>query len=87
MQVALKWQVQQKIPVIPKSANPEHQKENLDLFGWELTADEMAQLSAAAKPQVAGDVGPGGEYAGGRCDGDALRVSGGVPPVGLEAWV
>ena len=59
--------MQQKIPVIPKSANPEHQKENLDLFGWELTADEMAQLSAAAKPQVAGDVGPGGVAVSGDC--------------------
>jgi diketogulonate reductase-like aldo/keto reductase len=33
-QVALKWQVQQGIPVIPKSADPTHLAENADLFSW-----------------------------------------------------
>ena len=66
-QVALKWQVQQNIPVIPKSANPDHQRENLDLFGWTLSDDEMRQLSAATKPQVAGDAGPGGLAVSGDC--------------------
>ena len=66
-QVALKWQVQQGIPVIPKSANPDHQRENLDLFGWTLSDDEMRQLSAATKPQVAGDAGPGGLAVSGDC--------------------
>lgn len=53
-QVALKWQVQQGIPIIPKTHNPVHQKENIDLFDWELTADEMKQLTLATSPPVGG---------------------------------
>ena len=53
--------------MIPKSANPDHQRENLDLFGWTLSDDEMRQLSAATKPQVAGDAGPGGLAVSGDC--------------------
>ena len=53
-QVSLKWAVQQGIPVVPKSANPTHLKENLDLFGWSLTKEEMATLSAATSPPVTG---------------------------------
>eukprot|EP00959_Pyramimonas_sp_CCMP1952_P019778 417748-Pyramimonas_sp.AAC.1 len=54
-QVSLKWLVQQGIPVIPKSDKVEHLKENLDLFGWELTKDQMAALTAATSPPIAGD--------------------------------
>ena len=32
--------------VIPGSKNPEHIKANFDLFDFELTADEMAQIAA-----------------------------------------
>lgn len=40
-QVLLRWAVQQNIPVIPKSVNPERMKLNLDLFSFELSEDEM----------------------------------------------
>jgi len=53
-QVALKWVVQQGIPVLPKSSNPKHQAENMDLFSWNLTEAEMAKLSAAPTPPVSG---------------------------------
>jgi len=53
-QIALKWMVQQGIPVIPKSSNPVHIKQNMELFDFNLTADEMAQLTAATTPAVAG---------------------------------
>jgi len=66
-QVALKWQVQQGIPVIPKSANPAHIAENLDLFSWSLSKEEMHALTAASKPAVAGDAGPGGIPVSGDC--------------------
>ena len=45
-QVILRWDLQRGIVVIPGSSNPEHIKENLDLFGFELTEEEMEQISA-----------------------------------------
>jgi len=53
-QIALKWMVQQGIPVIPKSSNPVHIKQNMELFDFNLTADEMSQLTAATTPATAG---------------------------------
>ena len=43
-QVILRWDLQRGIVVIPGSSNPEHIKENLDLFGFELTDEEMAAI-------------------------------------------
>ena len=43
-QVALKQHVQRGIVAIPKSTHKERMKENLDIFDFELTADEMEQL-------------------------------------------
>ena len=45
-QVILRWDLQRGIVAIPGSSNPEHIKENLDLFGFELTDAEMAAISA-----------------------------------------
>ena len=53
-QVALKWAVQQGIPVIPKASNVAYQRENLDLFDFELSDVEMARLSAAQTPAETG---------------------------------
>lgn len=53
-QVSLKWQVQQGIPVIPKSSSATHQAENIDLFGWELSEEDMATLTHATSPPVGG---------------------------------
>ena len=44
-QVILRWDLQRGIVVIPGSSNPDHIRENLDLFGFELTEDEMKQIS------------------------------------------
>ena len=44
-QVILRWDLQRGIVVIPGSSDPEHIKENLDLFGFELTDEEMAAIS------------------------------------------
>jgi len=58
-QVSLKWQVQQGIPVIPKTGNPKHQAENIDLFGdWTLSDADMAALTATNYPPVAAGPGP-----------------------------
>jgi diketogulonate reductase-like aldo/keto reductase len=45
-QVVLRWHVQHGIPVIPKSADPGRIVANLDLFGFSLMPDEMAQVDA-----------------------------------------
>ena len=45
-QVILRWDLQRGIVVIPGSSNPEHIKENLDLFDFELTEEEMKQINA-----------------------------------------
>nr|XP_057922214.1 aldo-keto reductase Mvan_2161 [Doryrhamphus excisus] len=45
-QVLLRWAVQQGIPVLPKSANPERIKENARIFDFTLCEDHMARLSA-----------------------------------------
>jgi diketogulonate reductase-like aldo/keto reductase len=45
-QVVLRWHLQHDIVVIPKSATPERIDENLDVFGFALTDDEMSTLDA-----------------------------------------
>ncbi len=45
-QVILRWHVQLGSLPIPKSADPERQRQNLDVFGFELSADQMAAISA-----------------------------------------
>ena len=45
-QVILRWNLQKGVVVIPGSGNPAHIKENLDLFGFELTDNEMSQINA-----------------------------------------
>jgi diketogulonate reductase-like aldo/keto reductase len=49
-QVVLRWQVQLGAVPIPKSATPERQRANLDVFGFELTEDEMAAITALGRP-------------------------------------
>ena len=44
-QVILRWNLQRGIVVIPGSSNPDHIKENLDIFKFELTEEEMAQIA------------------------------------------
>ena len=44
-QVILRWDLQRGIVVIPGSGNPDHIRENLDLFGFELTDEEMKQIT------------------------------------------
>jgi 2,5-diketo-D-gluconate reductase B len=50
-QVALRWLVQQgNIAPIPRSANPQHMAESLQVFDFALTDDEMRRIHALAKP-------------------------------------
>jgi diketogulonate reductase-like aldo/keto reductase len=45
-QVSLRYLVQRGVCAIPRSSNPEHMRANLDVFDFELTAAEMADLKA-----------------------------------------
>jgi 2,5-diketo-D-gluconate reductase A len=49
-QVILRWQVQLGCVPIPKSATPERQRQNLDIFGFELSAAEVAAITALGRP-------------------------------------
>ena len=48
-QVILRWLTQQDIVVIPKSVHEKRQKENLDIFDFELTKDEMDKIKRLDK--------------------------------------
>ena len=49
-QVVVRWHVQLGSVPIPKSATPQRQRQNLDVFGFELTDDEVAAISALDRP-------------------------------------
>jgi 2,5-diketo-D-gluconate reductase A len=49
-QVVLRWHIQLGVIAIPKSVRPERIRENLDIFDFELTRDDMAALSALDGP-------------------------------------
>jgi 2,5-diketo-D-gluconate reductase A len=45
-QVVLRWLIQRDVVVIPKSVRPDRMRENIDVFDFELTDDEMARIAA-----------------------------------------
>jgi diketogulonate reductase-like aldo/keto reductase len=48
-QVVLRWHLQHGVVPLPRSSRPERQHENLDVFGFALTGDEMDQISALGR--------------------------------------
>ncbi|MBT2597635.1 aldo/keto reductase [Arthrobacter sp. ISL-72] len=44
-QIVLRWHIEQGLVAIPKTANPERMKENLDVFGFALDADDIAAIA------------------------------------------
>lgn len=45
-QVILRWNLQKGVVVIPGSSNPDHIKENTELYHFELTAEEIERINA-----------------------------------------
>ncbi len=50
-QIILRWHIQEGFSVIPGSKNPQHIQENINIFDFELTDDEMAQIRALDKEE------------------------------------
>lgn len=44
-QVVLRWMIQRDVVVIPKSVSPERMAQNLDVFDFALTDDDLAQIA------------------------------------------
>lgn len=45
-QVILRWMLQEGDVTFPKTTNPQHIRDNFDVFDFELTDDEMARINA-----------------------------------------
>ena len=50
-QIILRWHLQEGHSAIPGSTNPAHIQENIDIFDFELSEEEMAQMRALNKEQ------------------------------------
>lgn len=48
-QIILRWHIQEGNIVFPKTTNPEHMKDNFDIFDFELTAKEMEAIHKLEK--------------------------------------
>ena len=46
VQIILRWHIQEGTIVFPRTTNPQHMKENFEIFDFELTVDEMAEIRA-----------------------------------------
>jgi 2,5-diketo-D-gluconate reductase A len=51
-QVVLRWHVQLGAVPVPKSGDPDRQRENLDVFGFELSDHEMAAISGLERGRL-----------------------------------
>lgn len=54
-QVLLRYPVQRGIPVIPKASSLERMKQNMDIFDFELTEDEISYLSCLPEAGWSGE--------------------------------
>lgn len=53
-QVIIRWHLQSDLIVIPKSVTPERIKENADVYDFELTSEEMANIDSLNKNERTG---------------------------------
>lgn len=49
VQIILRWDIQNGVIVIPGSSNPDHQKENISVFDFELSDEEMEKINKLQK--------------------------------------
>jgi diketogulonate reductase-like aldo/keto reductase len=50
-QICLRWLVQQNVAAIPRTSRVERLSENIEIFDFELSDDEMTRIAALASPQ------------------------------------
>jgi diketogulonate reductase-like aldo/keto reductase len=50
-QVCLRWLVQQNVSAIPRTSRVERLSENIEIFDFELSDEEMARIAALANPR------------------------------------
>jgi diketogulonate reductase-like aldo/keto reductase len=55
-QVCLRWIIQHQVIAIPKSTTPERIRENIDLFDFELSEDEMQQIDQLPEMGFSGEL-------------------------------
>ena len=48
-QIIIRWHIQKGFCVVPGSSNPKHIKENIEVFDFELTQDEMTKMASLNK--------------------------------------
>ena len=53
-QVILRWNIERGLIVIPKSSSPVRQAENLDVFDFELTVEDMEKIDSLNKDERVG---------------------------------
>jgi len=58
LQVALRWLAQRGYPLIVESLNPQHQREDINIFDFNLTAAEIALISAQENCRAGEQVPP-----------------------------
>ena len=46
VQIILRWHIQAGNVIFPKSTNPQHIRDNFDIFDFALTAEEMEKIAA-----------------------------------------
>ncbi|MBW9215337.1 aldo/keto reductase [Mumia sp. zg.B53] len=54
-QVTLRWHVQRGVVPIPKSSDPRRQRDNLDVFGFSLSEEEMVAIGDRPQTRSGGD--------------------------------
>ena len=52
-QVVLRWHLQRGVVAIPKSVRPERMRENIDVFDFARSAEEMERIGALDQKQSA----------------------------------
>lgn len=54
VQLVLRWHVEHEVIPIPKSSNPERQRQNIDVFDFSLAPEEVEAISALARGRIWG---------------------------------